>query len=67
MTKYLKQDGVTPEELELVHLLLTEGHDRVVVVDGLFDHEAVGLRLRVEDGRCQLLAFASITTAKKNI
>ena len=62
---YLEQDRVAPEKLQLVHLLLTEGHDGVVVVDRLLDHEAVGLRLRVEDGCRQLLAFASITRATK--
>ena len=62
---HLEEDRVATEELQLVHLLLTEGHDRVVIVDRFFDHEAVGLRLRVEDGRRQLLAFASITRETK--
>lgn len=63
--KYLEQDRVATKELQLIHLFLTEGHDGVVIVDRLFDHEAVGLCLRVENGRGQLIAFASVTGRKE--
>lgn len=38
----LDEDGVTPEEVQLVHLLLAKANDRVLVCDRVLDNEAVG-------------------------
>jgi hypothetical protein len=43
------QDGVTSEELELVHSGLGEGNDAVVIVDGIGNHQLVGLLLLLEN------------------
>jgi len=38
----LEENGVSPEQSQLVHLGLGKRHDGVVVVDGFFDNESVG-------------------------
>jgi hypothetical protein len=43
------KNGVTSEELERVHGGLGEGNDAVVIVDGIGDHQLVGLLLLLED------------------
>lgn len=49
----LQQDGITAEELELLHLGLAQAHHAVVVVGGIVDNKAVGrllLVLQLRDG-----------------
>ena len=51
----LEQDGVATEQLQLVHLLLRQSHNGVVIVDGLLDDEAVGALLALQDGSGQVI------------
>ena len=48
--------------LELVHLLLGQSDDGVVVVDGLFHHQAVGAVLALKDGRRQVLVAEKLNS-----
>ena len=52
----LEQHCVTLEKVELVHLLLADGHHRVVVIERLLNDQAVGCRLPVEDRCGQVLS-----------
>jgi hypothetical protein len=44
------KDGVATEELESLHGVVRKGDDGVVIVDGIRDHQLVGLLLLLEDG-----------------
>mmetsp|Transcript_37429 Transcript_37429/g.76302 ORF Transcript_37429/g.76302 Transcript_37429/m.76302 type:complete len:501 (-) Transcript_37429:109-1611(-) len=54
----LEEDGVAAEELELLHLGGAEGYDRVVVIGGVVDDEAVGGALLAKDGVLHVGIFA---------
>ena len=43
----LEEDGVSPEELELVHLGHGESHHGVVIIDRVLDNQTVGSLLLV--------------------
>lgn len=58
-TLALEQDCVAAEELQLVHLRLGQGDDRVVIVVGLVHQESVGLVLLTEDRRRQVIRTES--------
>ena len=57
----LDEGRVAAVEVELVHLLLVEADDRVVVVGGVLDNEAVGLGLGAQDGRRRVVLAAGGT------
>jgi hypothetical protein len=44
------KDRVTTEQLESVHGVVRKGDDGVVVIDGVGNHQLVGLLLLLEDG-----------------
>jgi hypothetical protein len=47
----LQQHSVSAEQLQLLHGLRVEGHDRVVIVHGLVHDQAVGRGLAAKNGR----------------
>ena len=53
---HLEKDGVTAEQLELVHLGHGEGHHGVVIVDRVLDNQTVGPLLLVQDGGGELIS-----------
>ncbi len=48
--------------LELVHLLLGQSDDGVVVVDGFLHHQAVRAVLALKDGRRQVLVAEKLNS-----
>lgn len=56
----LEQHRITSEELQLVHLVLGERDDGVVIVDGFLDQETVGLVLASKDRSRQIVRAGNI-------
>lgn len=52
----LEQNGVSTEELKLVHLGLRQGDHRVIIIGGLFNDEAIGPLFPLQNSSCQIIA-----------
>lgn len=57
---HLEEDGVAPEELELVHLGHGESHHGVVIVHRVLDNQTVGSLLLVQNSRGKLVSVEKI-------
>jgi len=54
------EDGVAAEEIELLHRVLGQGNDGVVIVDGIRHHQLVVLLLLLEDGGGNIVLLADL-------
>ena len=62
---HLEQDGVAPEELELVHLGHGERHHGVVIVHRVLDNQTVGPLLLVQNGSGELVSVKVVMTNER--
>ena len=62
---HLEQDGVAPEELELVHLGHGERHHGVVIVHRVLDNQTVGPLLLVQNGSGELVSVKILTNERR--
>ena len=57
---HLQQHGVAAEQLQLLHGRGVQRDHRVIIVDGLVHHQAVGGLLPLQDGSAEVLLFARV-------
>ena len=62
---HLEEDGVAPEELELVHLGHGERHHGVVIVHRVLDNQTVGSLLLVQNGSGELVSVKVLTNERR--
>jgi hypothetical protein len=53
------EDRVTAEQLESVHGVVRQGDDGVVIVDGIGNHQLVGLLLLLENSRGRIIVLST--------